>query len=316
MRAPANHDRSFAKHGETNPLRVTTTTLPPVILIGGATASGKSALALELARTHGGEIINADSMQIYADVRLLTARPNAEDEAAAPHHLFGVADGAEIWSVGRWLRAVQGVLADIAARGRPAIVVGGTGLYLRAITGGLADIPAIPSGIRAEADARFESLGEEGFRAALAKVDPAAATRIAVGDRQRLTRAFEVHQATGKALSWWQNEGAPAPLGTAWRGIVVEPPREELYRRCEARLTAMLEAGALEEVRALVARNLPPASPILKALGVAPFAAHLRGDITLAEALAQAQMDTRRYAKRQLTWFRNQARDWERIVRS
>jgi len=314
LRKPANHDRSFAKHGETNPLGVTTTTLPPVILIGGATASRKSALALELARTCGGEIINADSMQIYTDLRILTARPGAEDEAAVPHHLFGAADGAEVWSVGRWLRAAQGVLAGIAARGRPAIVVGGTGLYMRAMTRGLADIPAIPADVRAEAEARFDSLGEEGFRAALAKVDPAAAARIALGDRQRLTRAYEVHQATGKALSQWQNEAAPPPLGAAWRGIIVEPPREELYRRCDARLTAMLEAGALEEVRALMGRHLPPWSPILKALGVAPFAAHLRGEITLAEALAQAQLDTRRYAKRQLTWFRNQTPDWERIT--
>jgi tRNA dimethylallyltransferase len=288
--------------------------IPPVLLIGGPTASGKSAIALDMARAHGGEIVNADSMQIYADLRILTARPSARDEAAAPHHLFGVADGAEIWSVGRWLRAAEAVLAEIAGRGRTAIVVGGTGLYLRALTQGLADIPAIPAEARAAAQARFDELGEEGFRAELARLDPAAASRIAAGDRQRLTRALEVHAVTGKALSQWQGEAAPVPVGEAWRGFIVEPPREELYRRCEARLAAMVDAGALEEVRQLVARGLPAASPIMRALGVAPFTAHLRGDLTLAEALVRAQIDTRRYAKRQLTWFRNQTPDWERVT--
>jgi tRNA dimethylallyltransferase len=290
--------------------------MPPVVLIGGATASGKSALALEMAAAAGGEIVNADSMQVYADLRVLTARPRAEEEAVAPHHLFGVADGAEVWSVGRWLRAAQAILSEISGRGRTAIVVGGTGLYLRALTQGLADIPSVPADTRAETQARFDHLGEDAFRRELAKVDPAAAARIAPGDRQRLTRALEVHAATGKALSQWQDEAAATSLGRTWRGFVVEPPREELYRRCDARLIAMAENGALEEVRKLVARDLAPASPLLRALGVAPFAAHLRGEMTLAEAIARAQIDTRRYAKRQLTWFRNQAPDWERIATS
>jgi tRNA dimethylallyltransferase len=288
--------------------------MPSVVLIGGATASGKSAVALELARAHGGEIVNADSMQIYADLRVLTSRPSPKDEAEAPHHLFGVADGAEIWSVGRWLRAAQAVLGEIARRGRPAIVVGGTGLYLRALTHGLADIPAIPAEIRVKTEARFDELGEDAFRADLAKVDRAAAARIAVGDRQRLTRALEVHAATGKTLSDWQQESQPPPMEGAWRGIIIEPPREEIYRRCDARLASMVDAGALEEVRRLMVRHVPPESPILKALGVAPFAAHLRGDLALADALARARTDTRHYAKRQLTWFRHQTPDWERIT--
>lgn len=287
---------------------------PKILLIGGATASGKSTLALDLARACGGEIVNADSMQIYADLSILTARPSGKDAASGPHHLFGVADGAENWSVGRWLRAARAVLAGIAVRGRSAIVVGGTGLYLRALTHGLADVPGIPAEVRAEAEARFEALGELAFRAELAKADPAAAARIAGGDRQRLTRAFEVHAATGKALSQWQEAAATSPLGESWRGIIVEPSREELYRRCDARLANMVEAGALNEVATLMARALPPSSPILKALGVAPFAAHLRGELTLAQALTQAQTDTRRYAKRQLTWFRNQTPDWERVI--
>jgi tRNA dimethylallyltransferase len=287
--------------------------IPPVVLVGGATASGKSAMALEMARTADGEIVNADSMQIYADLRVLTARPSDEQEAAAPHHLFGVADGAEVWSVGRWLRAAQSVLAEIAERGRPAIVVGGTGLYLRALTQGLADIPPVPAEIRAEIHARFDHLGEDAFRLELAKIDPAAAARIAPGDRQRLTRALEVHAATDKPLSQWQGEAGAISVSSNWRGLVIEPPRQELYRRCDARLVAMVRNGALDEVRRLMARDLAPTNPILKALGVAPFAAHLRGELTVAQALVQAQTDTRRYAKRQLTWFRHQTPDWERI---
>jgi len=288
--------------------------MPSVVLIGGATASGKSAMALEMARIHGGEIVNADSMQIYADLRILTARPTPRDEAEAPHHLFGVSDGADIWSVGRWLRAARAVLAEIAGRGRPAIVVGGTGLYLRALTHGLADIPAIPAEIRVKTEARFDELGENLFRAELGRVDARAAARIAAGDRQRLTRALEVHAATGKTLSDWQQEAPLPPMEGAWRGIVIKPPREQLYRRCDARLTAMVEAGALEEVRRLMVREVPPESPILKAMGVAPFAAHLRGDLALADALARARADTRHYAKRQLTWFRHQTPDWERMT--
>jgi tRNA dimethylallyltransferase len=287
---------------------------PPVILIGGATAGGKSRMALDLARASGGEIVNADSMQIYADLRVLTARPGALDEAEAPHHLFGVADGADVWSAGRWLRAARAVLTQIAGRGRTAIVVGGTGLYLRALTGGLADIPTVPAAVRTNTEARFEALGESGFRAELVKVDPAAATRIAPGDRQRLIRAMEVYATTGKALSEWRDEASSGTAVQAWRGFIVEPSREEIYRRCDARLAAMVENGALEEVARLMARGLPPSSPILKALGVTPLAAHLRGDLTLAEALARARTDTRRYAKRQLTWFRNQTPDWERIA--
>ncbi len=284
-----------------------------VTLIAGPTAGGKSALALRLARETGGEIVNADSMQIYADLRVLTARPNTEDEAAAPHHLFGVADAGEAWSVGRWLEAATATLATIAARGRPALVVGGTGLYFRALTVGLADIPAVSAAIRREVQALFDLLGETAFRVRLAEIDAPSARRIATADRQRLTRAYEVWAASGRSLSEWQSRTLPTlPAGT-WRGVVVEPDRQTLYDRCDARLAAMLDAGALEEVARLAARGLSPTPPAMKALGVAPLAAHLRGEISLDEALAQARQDTRRYAKRQLTWFRNQTPDWPRV---
>jgi tRNA dimethylallyltransferase len=286
---------------------------PRIWLIAGPTASGKSALALRLTELLGGEIVNADSMQLYADLRVLTARPSPQEEGRAPHHLFGVADAADGWSTGRWLRAALPVLHDIAARGRHAIVVGGTGLYFRVLTEGLAEIPPVPAGVRREAGAEFESIGEAAFRARLAVADPAAAARIAPGDRQRLVRAWEVWAATGTALSDWQAASAPALAAGAWTAVALDPPRPALYARCDARLAGMVEAGALDEVAALIARDLDPALPAMKAVGVRELAAHIRGEATLGEALAAAQQETRRYAKRQATWMRGQMAAWPRL---
>jgi tRNA dimethylallyltransferase len=283
-------------------------------LIAGPTASGKSALALRLAAETGAEIVNADSMQLYADLRLLSARPSAEEAARAPHHLFGTVDAADGWSTGRWLRAATEILAEITARGRPAIVVGGTGLYFRALTQGLAEIPPVAPEFRREAEVGFEHLGEAAFRTRLAEADPAAVARIAPGDRQRLVRAWEVFAATGEPLSDWQQTGEPALPREAWRGVALEPPRETLYARCDARLEAMLHEGALDEVAALTARTLDPTLPALKAVGVRELAAYLRREVSLAEALDAAQRETRRYAKRQLTWMRGQMADWPRIT--
>lgn len=286
---------------------------PRIWLIAGPTASGKSALALRLAGATGGEIVNADSMQLYADLRLLTARPSAEEEARAPHHLFGAVDAADGWSVGRWLKAAHERLAEISARGRPAVVVGGTGLYFRALTQGLAEVPEIAADVRRSAAAEHEALGPEAFRGRLAKVDPAAAQRIPAADRQRLTRAWEVWAATGRSLSDWQADSALALPGGAWSAVALDPPREALYGRCDARLAAMLDQGLLDEVAALAARNLDPALPLMKAVGFREFAAHLRGEVPLAGALAAAQQETRRYAKRQATWMRGQMAGWPRI---
>ena len=285
------------------------TRLTQIILIAGPTASGKTALALRLAAELGGEIVGADALQIYRGLRILSARPTPEDEARAPHHLFGVADASEAWSVGRWLAAAEPVLTDIASRGRTAIVVGGTGLYFRALTQGLAQLPNVPAAVRERAGDLFDRLGEAGFRAELRARDPAAEARISPRDRQRLTRAFEVHEATGRALSDWQADAAPA-FANAYRAVVLEPPREALYARCDARFSAMVEAGALDEVRALLGRKLDPALPAMKAVGVRELGAHLEGRLGLDEAIALAQQQTRRYAKRQLTWFRNQTPDW------
>lgn len=283
-------------------------------LIAGPTASGKSALALQMAERTGAVVVNADSQQLYADLRVLSARPSAEDEARAEHRLYGVADAAEAWSVGRWSRAVMPVLEDLAAAGRPALLVGGTGLYFTALTKGLADIPDVPLEVREAAGGLYDAVGEAAFRARLAAIDPAAAQRIEAGDRQRLTRAWAVAEHTGRALSDWTAETTPLLAPGSWTGRVVEPDRAALYARCDARVAHMVEAGALDEVRALVARGLDPALPAMKAVGVREFAAHLAGETTLAAAVEATRQATRNYAKRQLTWFRNQTPDWARTT--
>jgi tRNA dimethylallyltransferase len=285
-----------------------------ILLIAGPTASGKSALALRAARVLDGEIVNADALQLYADLTVLSARPTVEEQAGVPHHLFGVADGADGWSVGRWLRAASPVLADILARGRTPVVVGGTGLYFKALTEGLADVPPTPAAVRQSVTGLYDSLGEARFRDLLAGPDPDAARRIEAGDRMRLQRAMEVLEATGRPLSAWQADTAPALEPDAWRAVAIVPDRAELYARCDARFDAMLAAGALDEVSTLLARGLDPQLPVMKAVGVRELAAHLAGETTLDQAAELARQETRRYAKRQLTWLRNQTPDWPKIT--
>ncbi len=287
---------------------------PLIQLIAGPTASGKSRLALETARKTGAVIVNADSQQLYADLRVLSARPTEADEAAAEHRLYGVADAADAWSVGRWTRAVAPLLAELAAQGRPAVVVGGTGLYFTALTKGLADIPDVPDQVRDAAGAEYDASGEAAFRRRLAEVDPTAVARIGAGDRQRLTRAWAVAQHTGRALTEWAADTRPLLAAGSWTAVVVEPDRETLYARCDARVSQMVDQGALEEVRALVARGLDPALPAMKAVGVREFAACLSGEISLEAAVERTRQATRNYAKRQLTWFRNQTPDWPRLT--
>ena len=285
---------------------------PLITLLAGPTASGKSRLALEMAARSGAVIVNADSQQLYADLRVLSARPTAADEARAEHRLYGVADAADAWSVGRWSRAVMPVLAELAAAGRPALLTGGTGLYFASLTNGLADIPDVPNEIRDAAGAAYDTDGETAFRLALSRVDPAAEARIKAGDRQRLTRAWAVAQHTGRALSDWTAATTPLLEPGSWTGLVIEPDREVLYAACDRRVAQMVEAGALDEVRALVARGLSLSLPAMKAVGVREFAAHLAGETTLAVAVEATRQATRNYAKRQLTWFRNQTPDWRR----
>lgn len=281
------------------------------IFIAGPTASGKSAAALALAEQIDGEIVNADSMQVYRDLHVLTGRPSPADEARARHHLYGVLDGSERCSAGRWATLAQMAIADIAERGKAAIVVGGTGLYFRSLEEGLSPIPDVPMEIREQAAARHTELGAAAFRGEVMAQDPKMA-RLAEGDRQRLLRAWEVFMATGKPLSYFQSL-PPSPLVKSIAAkIVIEPVRDALYRRCDVRAAEMMGAGAIEEVRRLLARKLDPALPAMKALGVAEIESLLKGEAAEEEALARLQQNTRRFAKRQLTWFRNKATNWPR----
>lgn len=284
---------------------------PTAILIAGPTASGKSALALALAEKIGGIIVNADSMQVYRDLRVITARPTPAEEARVPHRLYGHVDAGENYSVGRWCRDVGTVLAEIERQGRVAILVGGTGLYFKALTSGLAAVPPIPAEIRGQVRARMASEGAAALHGELAGLDPATAQRLMVNDRSRIARALEVVLATGRSLTDWHREGLPALVDSARAAkIFLTCERKQLVARIEARFAAMLEAGALDEVRALERRQLDPLLPAMKAHGVPWLIRHLHGEISLDEAAAGAIMDTRRYAKRQLTWFRNQMTDW------
>lgn len=286
---------------------------PSVILLAGPTASGKSALALKMARETGGVIVNADSQQLYADLRILTARPSSEEEATADHRLYGVADAAEAWSVGKWSRVVLDLLTELRDEGRPAILVGGTGLYFMALTRGLADIPTVPSSVRDTIQADYLQDGETAFRQRLAQIDPASASAIEQGDRQRLVRAMSVHAATGRTLSAWKADTQPLLSPSDWTGLVIEPDRARLYDNCDRRVDQMMDQGVLAEVRALVQRNLNPALPAMKAVGLRELAAHLSGVTDPPTAVAALKQATRNYAKRQLTWFRNQTPDWSRV---
>jgi len=277
----------------------------PILLVGGPTASGKSALALAIAEEFRGTVINADSMQVYRDLHVLTARPGPAEEARAPHRLYGVLDAAETCSAARWRALAEEEIQAARAAGRLPILAGGTGLYFRALLQGLAPVPEIPAEIRRAARALHEELGAAGFHARLAERDPAAAARLPSGDTQRVIRAYEVVAATGRSLLDWQSAGAAASSHAA-AAVLLLPPRPELYAAIDRRVEAMVANGALEEVRHLLARGLPDDLPALKAGGVPELARHLRGELPLPVAMEAAQQATRRYAKRQMTWLRHQ----------
>ncbi len=280
---------------------------PLVVIVAGPTASGKSALGLALAEAFGGTVINADSMQVYRELRILTARPGEADLARAPHRLYGAIPGAEPCSAGRWRDLALEAIDEALAGGRLPILVGGTGLYLRVLRDGLAPVPKIPKALRAEAADLLLAEGPGGLHRALAVLDPAMAARLHPNDSQRLTRAWEVVRATGRSLLEWQDDPqtqGPAPY--RFMTVVLMPPREVLRDACDRRFLAMLEAGALDEAAALKNLELPPDCPVMKSLGVPDLLACLRGDQTLAEATLAAQVKTRRYAKRQVTWLRHQ----------
>jgi len=285
------------------------------ILIAGPTTSGKSALALALAERLGGLVINADSMQVYRDLRIITARPTEVDEARVTHRLYGHVDAAENYSVGRWCADARGALEEAARRDLLPIFVGGTGLYFKALTQGLSDVPPTPPEVRAAVRARAAAEGTAALHAELARRDPEMAARLKPGDRMRIARALEVLQATGRSLADWHRDGMPAIVDPARAvRVFLSVERAELHRRIDARFDAMLAAGALDEVSALAARKLDPMLPAMKAHGVPWLIRHLAGEISLAEAAAGGKADTRRYVKRQVTWFRNQMPNWTWIA--
>ena len=286
-----------------------------VLVIAGPTASGKSALAMALALKLGGTLINADSVQLYRELAVLSARPSAAEVARLPHRLFAILPAAEPCSAGRWRELALAAIAETRAEGRLPILVGGTGLYLDALMRGIADLPPVPAVVRARLQTRMRS---DGGLAALYEdlraCDPAAAERIEPTDRQRILRALELYEATGKPLSAWQAEaGQGPPPDLAFSAYVLMPQRGALYAACDRRFAHMVEAGALEEVRALLALGLDPDLPAMKAIGVAELGAYLAGKTSLEAAIAAGQQATRRYAKRQFTWFRHRLPEATRI---
>ncbi len=252
-------------------------------------------------------MINADSQQVYSQLRVVSARPSVEDEKRVPHRLFGVVDGRESCSAGRWVDLAVGEIKAAWQAGRLPIVVGGTGMYLQALTEGMSPIPEIPAAVRDEAQARYDGLGAEAFHGEVATMDPDTAERLPVGDTQRLLRAWEVTTHTGRPFSAWRNEPRIMPLPQArFITIALEPPRDQLYSAIDRRFSQMVELGALDEVRDLLALNIDAGLPVMKALGVPELAAFIRGECAIEEAIAEAQKLSRNYAKRQLTWVRNQ----------
>lgn len=281
---------------------------PAAILIAGPTASGKSALATALALRHGGVVVNADSMQVYSDLRTLSARPTIEEEARAPHRLYGHVDGAVNFSAGQYAREATALLAEIGDR--LPVFVGGTGLYFRALEEGLSDLPPVPDAVRAQLRDWCEGRETGALHAALAERDPQGAAALRPSDRARVMRALEIHAATGRPISDFHGERIPGPLaGRQLQKIFLAPDRDVLRARIDARFRTMIARGALDEVAALRAKKLDPLLPIMRAHGVPGLIAHLDGVLTLEQAIERGQADTRRYAKRQFTWFRHQMGD-------
>jgi tRNA dimethylallyltransferase len=285
------------------------------VLIAGPTASGKSALALALAEATGGVIINTDSMQVYRDLRIITARPTPAEEARVPHRLYGHVDAAINFSAGSWVGDARGALSEARAQNWLPIFTGGSGLYFKALTRGLSAVPPIPAEIRDSVRARLERNGIEALHAELAQRDPASAERLKPRDRTRVARALEVVEATGRSLTDWHRDGLPPLLPPgSFSALFLAPDRDALYARIDARFEAMLAAGAPEEVAGLGRRQLDPLLPAMKAHGVPALLAHLRGELTLEAAAEIGRADTRHYAKRQFTWFRHQLPEFEWIM--
>lgn len=284
------------------------------VLIAGPTASGKSALAVEIARRLGGTVVNTDSMQVYADLRIITARPTQAEEALVPHRLYGHVDGAVNYSAMRYAEDVAAVLGKLRQNGSLPVLVGGTGLYFKALTEGFSAIPPVPEAVRSAFRARVAEQETSQLHAELGRLDPAMAERLKPADRMRIMRALEVHLATGRSIASFQGERHPGPLdGVPMLKLFISPEREEVRRRIDRRFEQMIAQGALDEVAALRERRLDPLLPVMRAHGVPGLIAHLDGSLGLDEAITRGQADTRAYAKRQVTWFRHQMAGWQAV---
>jgi len=285
------------------------------VLIAGPTASGKSALAIEIARRTGGTVVNADSMQVYADLRILSARPSAAEEAMVPHRLYGHVDGAVNYSAMRYTADVAALLVELRENGSLPILVGGTGLYFKAVTEGFSAMPSVAEEVRAAFRVHAEGRETAALHEELAACDPVMAERLRRSDRMRIMRALEVFRATGRSLASFQGEREPGPLGSEpMLRLFVHPERDAVKERIDRRFEAMMGEGALDEVARLKRRGLDPLLPIMRAHGVPGLIAHLDGEVTLEEAIRRGQADTRAYAKRQVTWFRHQMEGWEAVA--
>jgi tRNA dimethylallyltransferase len=287
--------------------------MQPILLILGPTASGKTAFAIEAARQNDGEIINMDSMQVYTDLQILTARPLDTEMGGVIHHMFGHVDGANVYSTGIWLDEAMAAIGDVQSRGKKPILVGGTGLYAHALTEGLVPTPPVPADIRART--RLMVGGDpKGSHARLLEVDPEAGKRIEPKDVVRIARALEVFEATGRPLSDWHKDPQPPLLAKGtWEGVALMPERDVLYSRIEARFDMMMDAGGLNEAHALWQRRLEPDLPVMKAVGIPPFGDFFEQYCDYETAVSRSVLDSRHYAKRQMTWIRNRATGWKVI---
>lgn len=288
--------------------------MKPIVFIAGPTASGKSAWAIELAKTFNGEIINADAMQVYEDLQILSARPTISEMQGVPHHLFGHIAGNIRYSTGQWLREVQPVILDCLAREVVPILVGGTGLYFKALLEGLAKVPAISQDVFESVETILENEGIASLREEALRIDPRATQRILGDDPQRLSRIVSVYRDTGRPLSVWQSETRPIIPKQFCQCAVLIPDRSVLYERINARFENMITSGGLNEAKSVFAKNYDNSLPIMKAIGVRQLQGYFAGDTNLDDSIALASRDTRRFAKRQLTWFRGQARNWQNVT--
>lgn len=288
--------------------------MKPVICIAGPTASGKSALAVRVAKAVGGEVINADSMQVYRDIQVLSARPNVHEMDGVPHHLFGYVAGDESYSTGHWVRDVVPVILECLARDCVPILTGGTGLYFKALIEGLADIPPVDINLRKNIEREWQEKGLSWLRRECEAIDAIATARVMGDDPQRLERICAVYQQTGIALSEWQKQTRPVIPKRFCRMAVLLPSREQLYAKINHRFDHMVELGGVEEARHTLSKGYDPKSPMMKAIGLSHLVRHLRGELDYAEAIELAKRDSRRLAKRQMTWFRNQTPDWPKLT--